>query len=374
MGSEPGATGVPSEPAGASSDVVRRDMAEIVSRLVTVLPELSGRTVLVTGAGGMLAHYLCHTVAAANDAGVTTEAKVVGMVRRPPSTYPHLRSLLGRSDVQFIVHDAVQPMAIDQKFDYIIHAAGRSSPLYFTSHPVETLDVNAVGLRWLLDVAVEQQARGVLYFSSGELYGNPPPDRIPTTEDYFGSTSSLGPRSCYTEAKRYGEALCAAFARQYALPVKIVRPFIVYGPGISLDDGRVMADFFRTVLRGDRIRMMSAGGDFRSYCYLTDGTVAFWNVLLRGAMGEAYNVGNGREEVTIKALAGIIQELGGLGGDPLVAEQSSRAHLIDAPSRVCPSTEKLHDLCGYEASVPLREGLRRTYAWLQETTSEGRTP
>ena len=155
------------------------------------------------------------------------------------------------------------PRDIDD-FQFVIHAASIASPTFYRKYPIETMDANVNGLRALLEYARRQQQRGLpvegfLFFSTSEIYGDPTPEDIPTPETYRGNVSCTGPRACYDESKRYGETLCVNFAQQYALPIKIARPFNNYGPGLKITDRRVLPDFARDIFAGRDIVLLSNG-------------------------------------------------------------------------------------------------------------------
>ena len=174
-------------------------------------------------------------------------------------------SRLAGDGLTLLEHDMRRPLPKDLgHFEYVIHAAGIASPTYYRLHPIETMDANIAGLRQLLDRAVErrraeEQTEGFLFFSSSEIYGDPPAEHIPTPETYRGNVSCTGPRACYDESKRYGETLCVNFARQYGVPVTIARPFNNYGPGLKITDRRVIPDLARDILEGRDVTLLSDG-------------------------------------------------------------------------------------------------------------------
>ena len=223
---------------------------------------------------------------------------------------PDWLSRLSTADgLNLIEHDIRQPLPEDiGDFEYVIHAAGIASPTYYRQHPIETMDANITGLRLLLDRVVEAGAReretdGFLFFSSSEIYGDPPPDQIPTPETYRGNVSCTGPRACYDESKRYGETLCVNFARQHGVPVTMARPFNNYGPGLKLTDRRVIPDLARDVLAGRDLTLLSDGSATRTFCYVTDAVSGYYKVLVNGRPGEPYNVGTEEPEISVGELA-----------------------------------------------------------------------
>ena len=265
-------------------------------------------------------------------------------------------------------------------FHYIIHAASIASPTYYRSYPIETMDANVTGLRSLLGYAVRQQKRdvpveGFLFFSSSEIYGDPPAAYIPTPETYNGNVSCTGPRACYDESKRYGETLCVNFAGQYGVPVKCARPFNNYGPGLKITDRRVIPDFAGNVLSGKDIVMLSDGSPKRTFCYVADAVVGYYKILVAGRSGNAYNIGVEGPEISMAGLAERIAHLAGELFDykGKVVRQSSpdKAYLADNPNRRCPDLSKARTELGYNPAISLEEGLRRSLIWYRQNRETG---
>jgi nucleoside-diphosphate-sugar epimerase len=336
--------------------------------LADELGDLAGSRLLVTGGAGFLGYYLVQAALAANDSGNSAPIAVTVWDNYQRGAPEWLRQLSARDDLTVESHDVREPLPADTpSFDYIVHAAGIASPTYYRMHPLETMDANITGLRSLLDHAAARGSRGFLFFSSSEIYGDPVPDAIPTPETYRGNVSCTGPRACYDESKRYGETLCVTFARQYGVPVTMARPFNNYGPGMKVTDGRVIADFCRSVIRGEDIVMHSDGSPTRTFCYVADAVVGYYKVLVRGRPGEPYNVGVVGPEISVSELAHRIvaagRELLGYEGDVVQRPSDEAAYLDDNPTRRCPSIDKARAELGYEPQVDLDEGIRRTLTW-----------
>ena len=284
-----------------------------------------------------------------------------------------LSELAAHGDLQLVEHDVSLPMPSNtDAFHYIIHAAGIASPTYYRQYPIETMDTNITGLRHLLEYSrhnlkTDTRTRGFLFYSSSEIYGDPPPDKIPTAEDYRGNVSCTGPRACYDESKRYGETLCVNFARQYGLPVSVARPFNNYGPGLKITDRRVIPDFARNVLTGKNIIMLSDGSPTRTFCYSADAIVGYYKVLVKGKPAEAYNIGVERPEISVLELAERIASLGrelfGYTGKVIRRPSEEKEYLTDNPTRRCPIIRKARTELGYDPKVGLEEGLRRAIIW-----------
>ena len=186
------------------------------------------------------------------------------------------------------------------------------------------------------------------------------PDEIPTTEDYRGNVSCTGPRACYDESKRLGETLCMTYFRLHATPVKIMRPFNVYGPGQRLDDLRIIPDLMSAALAGRPIVLLSDGRATRSFCYVRDAAVAMLLALVSDANGEIFNVGNDAE-ISIGRLAEVMADVAAPPRLPVEYRVSpERDYLTDNPQRRCPDLTRLRTRLEWRPEVGLAEGLART--------------
>jgi nucleoside-diphosphate-sugar epimerase len=282
----------------------------------------------------------------------------------------------GRQDLTLVRHDITQPLPqnIDD-YHYIIHAASIASPIYYRLHPIETMDANVNGLRFLLEYCREQKGggkpvKGFLFFSTSEIYGDPVPESIPTPESYRGNVSSTGPRACYDESKRYGETLCVNFAREYDLPIKVARPFNNYGPGLKITDRRVLSDFARDALAGKDIIMLSDGSPTRTFCYVADAIVGYYKILVKGQSGQAYNIGVDKPEISIAVLAervvALARDLWDYKGKVIRHTSPDQDYLTDNPNRRCPVIDKARNDLGYTPGISLDEGLRRSLIWYHD--------
>jgi UDP-glucuronate decarboxylase len=346
----------------AAQALIDRDVDEIIERLGSVIDDLSGATVLVTGASGMFGGYLADLAARLNTTGRLSEPLNLYLATRTAPQLGHrLGHLIDRHDVRFVIGDSPDARSFPDRADVIIHAASPASPQKYFADPVGTLDANSRYLRGLLELAATGKASAFLYISSSEIYGNPPNDAIPTPESFVGAVDPLSPRACYVEGKRFGETLAMAYHRQYGVPVSIIRPFHVHGPGLRLDDGRIVAELIRAGLRGERFTLSSDGSATRCYGYVADATAGAYAALLRGA-GEAFNIGVDSPETTILELASIVADLAGTE-PPRPSAGPLPAHLAGAPARSRPDLSRARTILGYEPAVGLRDGLSRTIAW-----------
>jgi len=356
------------------ADLMERDLAYIRTGLRDEYQAMAGKRVLITGGAGFLGYYMVQGVLSWNDHAQPADRIHVTVfdnyVRGVPSW---LEALTSRADLTLVRHDIRNPLPEPMPdFQYIVHAAGIASPTYYRAHPLETMDANIDGLRRLLEYArarrdAGRDFSGFIFYSSSEIYGDPPAEWIPTPEHYRGNVSCTGPRACYDESKRYGETLCVVYARHYGVPVRMVRPFNNYGPGLKISDRRVIPDFARDVMAGRDIVMLSDGAPTRTFCYVADAVVGYYKALVRGRAGEAYNVGIDRPEISMKDLAGRIVEeartLFGYTGRVVLQTSNEADYLVDNPNRRAPDMTKSRTELGYNPSILVDEGLRRSLTW-----------
>lgn len=354
--------------------IVREDLDYIVTNLTEEFACLAGKALLITGGAGFLGYYLVQAVMHWNQRAAPAQKIQLTIydnyIRGVPSW---LRELEQDTNLKLVKRDIIDPLpsAMDD-YQYIIHAAGIASPIYYRAHPIETMDANVNGLRNLLEYCKRQQAKGkpfegFLFFSSSEIYGDPDPANIPTPETYRGNVSCTGPRACYDESKRYGETLCVNFTQQYHLPIKAARPFNNYGPGLKITDRRVIPDFARDVFAGRDIVMFSDGSPTRTFCYVADAVIGYYKILVKGRPGEAYNIGVEAPEISMadlaRRIAAIAAELFGYQGKVITQPSPTSDYLVDNPNRRCPVIQKARADLGYQPSISLDEGLRRTLIW-----------
>lgn len=342
--------------------VIEQDMQQILN---APLPwqRILGKSILISGASGLLPAYMVETLLALNERHPRQAAKVIGLVRNRERAERRFAAYRGRPDLEFVVQDVRDPVPPNVRADFIIHAASPSSPKYYGRDPVGTIDANVRGTENLLELARRSGALGFLFLSTSEVYGRLADEQVPVREDEFGPLDPTDVRSCYAESKRLGESLCAAWAAEYGVPTKIVRPFHTYGPGMRMDDGRVFADFTADVLARRPITLRSSGASTRSFCYLSDSVIGFFTVLFLGDVGCAYNVGDDAGEISIRGLAELLVALFPERGLSVKTESRSAddQYLISRVERSCPDISRLRRL-GWQPTTTLEEGFRRTVA------------
>ena len=356
-----------------ASDVVQGDLDNIADGLGPDLDKLAGARLLIIGGAGFLGHYLVQAAANANRR--LSKPISIEVYDNYSRGVPGWLERLGSDrHINLRRHDVIQPLPVDAgQFDYIIHAATIASPTYYRKFPIETMDANVTGLRNLLDYACSPAGkgiRGMLFFSTSEIYGDPDAANIPTKETYRGFVSCTGPRACYDESKRYGETLCVNFARQHNVPVSIARPFNNYGPGLKLTDRRILPDLVRDALAGRDLVLLSDGSPTRTFCYVADAVTGYYKVMLRGRAGEPYNIGIEKPEISMRELAELVasnaRDLFGYKGKVVIGKSEEADYLVDNPNRRCPDISKARAELAYNPITHVAEGLRRSVIWYRE--------
>lgn len=358
-----------------AADVLVLDLDELARTAKASLDTLAGKDVLVTGGAGFLGYEMVHLLAGigVNDGREPVRLTVYDNLIR--GRKPWLEALARRHNVRVAQHDITRPLPFDAPlFSYIVHAASIASPTFYRQHPIETIDANVNGLRHLLDYMRARQGtqpvEGMLFFSTSEIYGDPALEAIPTPETYRGFVSCTGPRACYDESKRLGETLCVNFAQQYGCRVTIARPFNNYGPGLDINDRRLLPDLARDMFNRQDLVLLSDGLATRTFCYIADALSGYLKILTHGTPGESYNIGTESPEISVMEFAEMVAEIGrqnyGYTGKVVQQTSADRHYLTDNPSRRCPDIGKARSHLGYAPHVGLDEGLRRTLAWYEE--------
>lgn len=343
---------------------LEKEIAGIARRTDEFTNIFEGKTVLITGAAGFVGGYILGLFQYLNREKFSRPVKVIAIDNFLTGVQDNPFYDTGDENLTFIEHDAREPYAIDGPVDFIIHAAGVASPVYYARYPLETIAVTVDGLRHMLELARAKKPEGVLYFSSSEIYGDPHSEFIPTPEHYHGHVSSIGPRACYDESKRLGETIATVYYRQYDVPVKIVRPFNVYGPGMKRDDYRALPNFLNAALDGKQLEIHNRGTQTRTFCYAADAIDGFLRVLVLGRAGEAYNIGSDDNEISMFDLAKTVERVHGKPLDIALAKYPD-GYPVSDPNRRRPDLTKAKSELKYFPMTPLEEGLVKMFTWYQ---------
>lgn len=349
------------------SKIIEEDIKNIANDISDISNALSGKTMLITGGAGFLGNYFIGVLDFLNKNVLEKPCRIISVdnfitgLQYRIENGPYFKA---------IKHNVKEPLKIDENVDYIIHAAGIASPKFYREFKIETIDVATLGTKNMLEIAKDKKIKSMLFFSSSEVYGDPDPRYIPTPETYNGNVSCIGPRSNYDESKRLGETLCVAYFETYKVPVKIVRPFNIYGPGMRLDDYRVIPNFISSLLKNKPLPIYGAGNQTRTFCYISDAITGFFRVLLSDYNNEVFNVGNDDIEVSIESLAKIMIEVFGYKGALSHSAGLNDAYFKGDPQRRCPDLTKIRTNLSYNPRIGIKSGLKRFMQWVKEAHTE----
>ena len=340
--------------------IISEDIERIIAEDIN-WDRLKGKTILLTGASGMLGSYIMSTLVVLNKTK-GYNMKLYGLMRNPNKLSEEIRN-----EIEVIRQSVVDPIDTDVKFDYILHTASPASPLIMKDDPVGTIGANALGAWNTLKLAEKSNSSGYLFISSREIYGEPYENQTEFTEDVYGLVDPLQPRSSYPEGKKAAETMCVSFKQQYGLDTKIARLAHTFGPGMSIDDGRVQADFFRDVVNNRDIVLKSEGTAIRTYTYIADAVSAVFYILLNSPPDEvAYNISSEDSLVSIRELAEKMVEVNSDRNIKLVFSiPEDQAFAGTAPfKRGILNSRKLKGL-GWSPKNTLAQGIKRTVEYLE---------
>ncbi len=312
--------------------------------------------IVVTGGAGFIGSHLCDALLGQGHSVTAIDNFLTG-------NRDNIAHLLRDPAFRLVAHDIVRPLDTEEidalgKIDAVFHLASPASPADFSRIPLEIAVINSQGTHNVLDLAQKHNAK-YLITSTSEAYGDP--EVHPQREDYRGNVSTTGPRACYDEGKRFGEAITSVYVRERGLDGRIVRIFNTYGPRMNPQDGRSVPNFITQSLLGKPLTIYGDGSQTRSYCYVSDMVAGLIAVMLAPAdtRGMVFNVGN-PDERTIKAFAEIIRDLCGSA-----SQVEYLPALQDDPARRCPDISLVSGTLGWRPVVPLEQGLRETIAWFR---------
>lgn len=325
---------------------------------------LYGTRWLITGATGMIGSYFLSFLSYLNDVKLNHSMSITVFHRNHiGENHQNIGHLIEKEYINFIKVDLGTEFIFQDadSYDFIVHAASNAAPNIYLNDPIGTINTNVRTTQNLLEhVKESKRLKAFLYFGSGEIYGNPDIRNIPTVEDYAGVTNHLGPRSCYVESKRFAETLCWNYMKEYNIPVKIIRPVHVYGPGFRENDSRVWADFIIRATLGKTIVILGDGLSRRGFCYLSDAVLQMLAVIQQGNMGEVYNIGNDTH-ISIKELADIIARK----SESKVAVEIKNqlpTYLQGSPEVSCPSISKVKQLMPI-LNTNIEDGIEKSLTW-----------
>lgn len=270
--------------------------------------QFDGKTILVTGATGMLATYISYFLLFLKEEK-DIDLRLLALCRTKSKAETIFKRFLNKPYFYLLLQDVCEPIQYDGNIDYIFHLAGNASPYFINSDPVGIVKSNMIGTFNILELAKEKNTTKVLFASTREVYGKNEKEES-LTETSFGAIDPMENRSCYPESKRAAETIFRSYFLQYGINFNALRIAHSYGPGMNLhSDGRVMADLMGNVVDGKDIELKSTGEALRAFCYISDAVTGIFYAALKGEPGEAYNLANETEEISIRDLAQMLVSL-----------------------------------------------------------------
>ena len=345
--------------------IIEEDAIQIIND--NEMEKLKNKTVLITGASGMVGSYFINTLIVLNEK-YNMNINILALVRNKNKFEEYI---LNNKEVTIIEQDVINEIKYEGDIHYIIHAASPASPKIMKDSPFETNIANTIGTYNTLKLALEKKSLGYLFVSSREIYGQPNENQeLFTEEGPLGQVDPLVPRNGYAEGKKAAENMCVSANKEYGLNTKIVRLAHTYGPGMSIHDGRVQADFLKNVLNNENIIMKSTGESVRTYTYISDAINAMFKVLL-SSNDIVYNIADENSKTTIKELAELLIEL----------KNNNLKVIMDIPKEELNSsgtasftlgilsTKKIREELNWRPLYNLKNGFQRTIQYLESIGS-----
>ena len=326
--------------------------------------KLNNASFLITGSTGLVGSM---TVKALLNCRENTT--VYALVRNIKKAEAIFAEEINDPRLKFVIADVTEPFEIKGGIDYIIHGASVTTSKYMVSNPVETLMTAIKGTTNILELAKCHNVKSIVYISSMEAYGVTDSKKDLITEKDLGYIDILNPRSSYSEGKRICECICAAYASQHNIPVRIARLAQTFGAGVPKSDTRVFAQFAKSAIKGENIILHTKGESFGNYCYTADVISALLCLLTRGEIGQAYTVVNEETTMKIKDMANLVANEISNGKSQVVFDIPENSAVLGyAPDNTMHLTaQKLKNL-GWSPSFGLKEMYQRMIAdWQQKS-------
>lgn len=337
------------------NNILLEDIQQVVKSVD--LSELKNSSVFVTGATGLIGSFVIRVLLYLNRE-LDFNVNIIGLIRNKDKAEKVFGDDCANKSIRWIIGD-IRNFNLEGDVDYIIHGASVTSSQDFLYKPVETITTALYGTEKILETAKELKVKSVVYLSSMEVFGITDTRLDEVRESDYGYIDILNPRSSYSEGKRLCECLCASYASEYDVPVKIARLTQTLGAGIDYNDSRVAAQFMRSVIENKDIVLKTEGKTRRPVVYISDAVSGIFTILLKGQAGESYTVANKNTIATIRETAEMI-------ASNIARDKIKVVFDIDVPKEYAPNlhlnlnlnTDKLESL-GWKAKVDLEESYRR---------------
>lgn len=294
------------------NDAVLQEDIEILAKKINSLGCFNNKTVLITGASGLLGSQAVMAFLCCNRI-YNTSIHIIAFCKTPESAEKAFGKIKDRNCFKIVLGDITKEIVIKEKIDYIMHAAGiTGNSKNHVVHPTVTINTAVLGTHNVLELAVRNNLTGMVYFSSWEIYGITDPGKDCIYENDYGYMDIMEVRRCHGESKRLCENMCLAYNSEFGVPVSMGRIPLTFGPGVREVDNRVFAQFARCVLNKQDIVLKTKGETLRNHCYIRDALWALILIMVKGARGEAYNIVNPDTAMSIidmaKLVAGLFED------------------------------------------------------------------
>ena len=329
--------------------------------------KLENKSILISGATGLLGSFLVDVIAEKNKTGLNCSLFALG--RNRERAKERFGQYWDNNWFSFVPYDINKRLIMDnvEKVDYVLHLASNTHPLQYSMEPISTITTNIIGLQNMLDFAFDHACTRFAFASSNEIYGENRNDTELFDEDYCGYINCNTLRAGYPESKRCGEALCQAYRRQKNMDIVIPRFTRSYGPSMLMTDSKAISQFIRKAIAGEDIVLKSAGTQYYSYTYVADAIYGLLIILLRGEDGQAYNIADTSSDIMLKDLAEIIAKTRERRVVfELPDEKEAAGYSTATKARL--NGDKLKKL-GWKPFYSINEGIERTVSILSRTNS-----
>ncbi len=319
--------------------------------------KLSGKSLLLTGATGLIGTMIVDVLMKKNR-DENLNVKIYAAGRNEKIAAQRFADYEGDKNFQFVKMNVNEPIVQDFSVNYIIHAASNTHPVLYSTDPVGTMMANFLGTYNLLEYGVKSKIERFLFLSSVEIYGKALNANDDFDEKYCGYIDCNTLRAGYNESKRAGETLCNAYISQHGIDAVIARPCRIYGATLRLDNSSVLYQFMLNGVRGENIILKSAGQQKFSFCYVADCVTGIFYTLLNGQCGEAYNISDSGEILTLGEIAKYIGEI---CGTEVIFElpDEIQARGFSNAVRAVLTNDKLRGL-GWTPKDDTRSGVKKT--------------
>lgn len=342
------------------------DAKETCLAINSISGKLANSSILITGGTGMIGVQIVKTLLYLNE-NQNSNIKIILTIRNDAK----LKYLFTKSELEnltIIQHDfSTQKKLPDIDVDYIFHTvAVTGNSKCHVEQPVNTINTALSSMQQLLEFARFHSIKGMIFLSSLEVYGKTDINKYDVSENDYGYLDILNVRSSYSESKRMCETMCVAYAKQYNLPIYIARLTASFGVGTKFEDNRVFAQFARSIVLEKDIVLKSKGDTIRNYCYVSDVVSALFFIMLKGEIGQAYNISNMNTDISIKEMAELIIEQNPTSSSKLIFDIQKDISKLGYNEMLIKrlNSEKLLQL-GWKPNVNMQEMLRRLVQYMQ---------